>query len=193
MKLADISFKIFNADGTKNREATRFASQKVKVNGHKKRIDAVVTNLNGMDIFLGYNWLVKHNPEVNWKTGTICFKRCPKTCRIQHQDILFTSKTRRIQPTDNQDKEHQEIEKELNLTNPEDLLEYIQPFTHLFNKKKFKKLPGRREWDHKINLMKDALKELNVKAYTMTIKKEKTLNKWLDKQLQAELIMKSSS
>jgi len=28
-------------------------------------------------------------------------------------------------------------------TNPEDLLEYIQPFTHLFNKKKFKKLPER--------------------------------------------------
>ena len=27
-----------------------------------------------------------------------------------------------------------------NATNPEDLPEYIQPFIHLFNKKKFKKL-----------------------------------------------------
>ena len=29
--------------------------------------------------------------------------------------------------------------------NPEDLLEYIQPFTHLFNKKKFEKLLKRCE------------------------------------------------
>jgi len=81
---------------------------------------------------------------------------------------------------DNQNKEHQETGKELDLTNSENLLEYIQPFTHLFNKKKFEKLLERREWDHKINLMKDTPNELNMKAYVMTIKKEKTLYKWLD-------------
>jgi len=42
---------------------------------------------------------------------------------------------------DNQDQGQQEIDKKLDSTNIEDLLEYIQPFTHLFNKKKFKKLP----------------------------------------------------
>ena len=36
------------------------------------------------------------------------------------------------------------------------LLEYIQPFTYLFNKKKFEKLPGKQEWDYKINLLEDA-------------------------------------
>jgi len=36
-----------------------------------------------------------------------------------------------------------EIGKELDKTNPEDLSEYIQSFTHLFNKKKFEKLPER--------------------------------------------------
>ena len=41
--------------------------------------------------------------------------------------------------------------------------------------------------------MKDALKELNAKAYAMTIKEEEALNKLLDKQLQAELIVESSS
>jgi len=33
------------------------------------------------------------------------------------------------------------IRKEPDKMNPEDLLEYIQPFIHLFNKKKFEKLP----------------------------------------------------
>jgi len=46
---------------------------------------------------------------------------------------------------DNQDKGNQEIGKGPDLTNPEDFPDYIQPFTHLFNKKKFKKLPERRE------------------------------------------------
>ena len=34
-----------------------------------------------------------------------------------------------------------EIGKEPDKINPENLPEYIQPFTHLFNKKKFEKLP----------------------------------------------------
>ena len=37
------------------------------------------------------------------------------------------------------------IRKEPDKMNPEDLLEYIQPFIHLFNKKKFEKLPEQHE------------------------------------------------
>jgi len=77
--------------------------------------------------------------------------------------------------------------------NPEDLPEYIWPFTHLFNKKKFKKLLERCEWDHEINLMDEALKELNAKAYTMTLKEEEALNQWLDEQLKVGLIVESKS
>jgi len=28
-------------------------------------------DLNGIDMFLGYDWLVKHNSEVNWNTEII--------------------------------------------------------------------------------------------------------------------------
>jgi len=63
----------------------------------------------------------------------------------------------------------------------------------LFNKKKFKKLPERCEWDHKINFTEEAPKELNAKAYAMTLKEEEALNQWLDKQLQAGLIVESKS
>ena len=47
---------------------------------------------------------------------------------------------------------------------------------HLFNKKKFEKLLERREWDYEINLMEEVPKELNGKAYAMTIKEEEALN-----------------
>jgi len=70
-KLINFSFEVFNVDGTKNREVTKVAPLKIEINGHKKQLEAVVTDLDGTDIFLGHDWLVKHNPEVNWKKGTI--------------------------------------------------------------------------------------------------------------------------
>jgi len=64
---------------------------------------------------------------------------------------------------------------------------------HLFNEKKFEKLLDKREWDHEINLTEEAPKELNAKAYPMTLKEEETLNQWLDEQLKAGLIVESNS
>ena len=99
-------FKVFNTDGTKNGEVTWFALLEVEINGHKEQIDTVVTDLNGTDMFLGYDWLVKHNLEVNWSTKTMWFTRCPKTCRTRYQNILFTPKNQRIQAKDKKDNEH---------------------------------------------------------------------------------------
>jgi len=63
----------------------------------------------------------------------------------------------------------------------------------LFNKKKFEKLLERQEWDHEINLTDEVPKELNAKAYVMTLKKEEALNQWLDEQLKASLIVELKS
>ena len=41
--------------------------------------------------------------------------------------------------------------------------------------------------------MEEALKELNAKAYAMTIKEEEALNQWLNEQLKAGLIVESKS
>jgi len=94
---------------------------------------------------------------------------------------------------DNKEQDNGEIRKELNKTNPKDLPEYIRPFTHLFNKKKFEKLPERHEWDYEINLTNEAPKKLNTKAYAMTLKKKEALNQWLDEQLKVGLIVESKS
>jgi len=113
---------------------------------------------------------------------------------MKHEDIQFKSRrTKAMETTDNKEQDNGEIEKEPDKMNPEDLPEYIRPFTHLFNKKKFEKLPERCEWDYKISLTDEAPKELNTKAYTMTLKEEEALNQWLDKQLKARLIVKSKS
>ena len=121
----------------KNREVTRVVFLEIEINRHKEQLEVTVIDLNGMNMFLGHDWLVKHNLKVNWKNGMIWFTKCSGSCKIKHQNIEF--KTKRSQAIGKQN--NGEIGKEPNATNPEDLLDYIQPFTHLFNKKKFKKLP----------------------------------------------------
>ena len=64
-KPINFSFEVFNADGTKNGEVTKMVPLEIKINGHKKTLEAAVTDLNGTNMFLGHDWLVKHNPEVN--------------------------------------------------------------------------------------------------------------------------------
>jgi len=60
----------------------------------------IVTDLNDMDMFLKYDWLVKYNSEINWNKRAIQFTRCLKEYKIQYQNILFKSKTRRIMLTE---------------------------------------------------------------------------------------------
>jgi len=80
-------FEVFNADGTKNREVTKVASLEIEINRHKETLEAAVMDLDGTDMFLGHDWLVKHKLEVNWKKGIIKFTRCPGNCTMKHKDI----------------------------------------------------------------------------------------------------------
>ena len=101
--------------------------------------------------------------------------------RELYNETRFKSRRTKVTETmDNKKQNNGEIGKEQDKTNPEDLSEYIWLFTHLFNKKKFKKLLERCEWDYEINLTDEAPKELNVKAYAMTLKEKEALNQWLD-------------
>ena len=84
MESIDKIFKVFNANGIRNRAVTRRMLLEIEINGHKERIDTVVMDLNSTDMFLGYDWLVKHNPEVDWNKGTIQFIQCPRICRTSH-------------------------------------------------------------------------------------------------------------
>jgi len=125
-KPINFSFEVFNADGTKNGEMTKVVPLEIKINRHKKTLEAAVMDLDGTDMFLGHNWLVKHNLEVNWKNGTIKFTRCLGNCIMKHKDIQFNSrKTKAMETTDNKEQDNGEIGKEPDKTNPEDLPEYI--------------------------------------------------------------------
>ena len=79
----NFSFKFFNTDGIKNKEVTKVVPLEIEINRHKEQLEAAIIDLNKIDMFLGHNQLVKHNPEVNWKNGTIWFTRCLGSCKIE--------------------------------------------------------------------------------------------------------------
>ena len=124
-KKIDFSFEVFNADGTKNGEVTKVAPLEIKINGHKEKLEAVVMDLDGINMFLGHDWLVKHNPEVNWKNGTIKFMRCPGNYIMTHKDIRFNSRWTKKTVMNKTEQDNGKIGKEPDTTNPENLPEYI--------------------------------------------------------------------
>ena len=54
MKLINFLFEVYNTDGT-NGEVTRIVPLEIEINRHKKYLKTAVTDLNSIDIFLGYN------------------------------------------------------------------------------------------------------------------------------------------
>jgi len=43
-------------------------------------------------MFLGHNWLVKHNTEVNWKNGIIKFTRYLESYTMKHHNVRFKTR-----------------------------------------------------------------------------------------------------
>ena len=46
-----------------------------------------VTRLGKEKLILGMGWLRKHNPEVDWTTGTVRMTRCPAACTTCREEI----------------------------------------------------------------------------------------------------------
>jgi len=54
-KPINFSFEVFNTDGTKNGEVTKVAPLEIEINRHKETLEAAVMDLDGIDMFLGYD------------------------------------------------------------------------------------------------------------------------------------------
>lgn len=57
-----------------------FVDCRIAVKDHVEKIVLAVTNLGNSKVFLGHDWLQLHNPNVDWREGTITLDRCPEEC-----------------------------------------------------------------------------------------------------------------
>ena len=56
---------------------------KMKIHDHKEIFELAVTDIGRRDIFIGHDWLMYHNPKMEWQENTIKFSRCPGECYKQ--------------------------------------------------------------------------------------------------------------
>ncbi|EGN99375.1 hypothetical protein SERLA73DRAFT_17624, partial [Serpula lacrymans var. lacrymans S7.3] len=67
----DVSIPDYNIDSTVNVGGciTHKCFFVVEYQGH--RVTAEATQLWKINLILGWTWLFKHNPEINWQTGVV--------------------------------------------------------------------------------------------------------------------------
>jgi hypothetical protein len=64
---------VFNVDGTANEAGTitKIADVILRYKGHAERTQLAVISLGKQSMILGFTWLRKHNPEIDWKTKEV--------------------------------------------------------------------------------------------------------------------------
>jgi len=170
--------RVLNADGTENSSGR--ITHHIELNmwmgiKHWEEMDFGITKLDDHDIFLGYDWLVHHNPEINWKTGGIQFSRCPEQCQRMEQfrqsDISMD-----IKITEHLAKEKKDW-KEIIPT-------CYHGFPEVFEETVFNKLPEHQVWDHTIDFVEGVdLKELQCPIYPLNKQEEMEMNRFINENL----------
>ncbi|KDR74713.1 hypothetical protein GALMADRAFT_24744, partial [Galerina marginata CBS 339.88] len=63
----------FNIDGTPNKKGTikSFVTLETEISGRKSKELFLVTGLGKQKLIIGFPWLKKHNPIVDWKAGKL--------------------------------------------------------------------------------------------------------------------------
>ena len=72
LKTLDKPIPTINIDGTLNKKGTikHYTNLELEVFGQPQTIRLLVTGLGKQKILLGFPWLQKKNPLINWQTGT---------------------------------------------------------------------------------------------------------------------------
>ncbi len=206
---------VYNADGTRNAggDITEYVETRMTIRGHTERIDLVVTNLGTKDVYLGHDWLKRHNPSINWKTQSLLFGRC--ACAGNALSLPDSD------PDDRWDEELEEgdtilavrMEEEIAIRavhhandlaaaahaeKPKKTFEEMVPedyrsFRDLFSKENFNEMPERTPWDHAIELTPNAKATLDCKVYPLNRSEQEQLDKFLDENLASGHIRPSKS
>ena len=160
-----------------------------------------LSQLSTHAIFLGYDWLQKHNPIVDWQEHTLKFM-----CDNDHVPNLVA--------TDDDDKGKEperlfainhsylrnlftEIAIQSDKAKQTQTFEEVVPEAHhefkdMFNKETLDELPPRRPWDHAIELLPGDHK-VDCKTYNLTNAEQKELDEFLEENLKTGRIHPSKS
>ena len=210
---------VYNADGSINGHVNEYVDTTLETTDsegttHREKISLQVVNLGGKhDIFIGFDWLEKHNPIINWKSRHFAFERCPATCQIRQDGDLRSIQDylEEVELTEDhgclpQGESREQYIRAFQTTSTRiaaeshkdtklEIPSHYKEFSDVFEKKEFDKLPDRRPWDHAINLKPGTEddRRLKGKVYPMNATEQKELDAFLEENLRTGRIRKSQS
>ncbi|SJK99230.1 uncharacterized protein ARMOST_02521 [Armillaria ostoyae] len=201
---------IYNADGSRNKggDITEYVEVRLTIGNHEERLDLAVTDLGSKDLYLGHDWLQRHNPAINWVTGTIIFGCCqcsknPFPLPDADPDDRWDGDT--ILAVNMEEElviravhHANDLTAAANAEKPTKTFEEMVPndyrsFRDLFSKENFDELPERKPWDHAIELVPNAKSTLDCKVYPLNRNEQEQLDKFLDENLKSGRITESKS
>ena len=82
---------VFNIDGIKNSASNIIHCMDITISyqGHHEKIIAKVIDLNKNQIILGFTWLQKYNPKINWEHSMVKMMHCPWSCYLLQEKTAF--------------------------------------------------------------------------------------------------------
>ena len=63
---------------------------------HRETNRFYIGDIGDQDAIIGTDWLIEHNPDVDWRDYTVSMTRCPETCHLQGAPTL---RAQRVIPT----------------------------------------------------------------------------------------------
>lgn len=194
------AIKARNADGSPNShgDMTDYVKVRMRIGKHSEEVNLTVVNLGKEDMFLGHDWLVLHNPEINWEKGKVAFTRCPDECQKQVtpeiplkeqvlQSLDFDNKAVRAFATKSTMLANEAGKVKVTLPTQ------YQEYNDVFAKESFDALPERRSWDHAIDIEPGSNTNINAKVYPLNPEEQKELDAFLQENLSSGRIRPSKS
>jgi hypothetical protein len=168
---------MYNIDGTENqgKEVKEAVDLEYWSQGRRMKTRFLVAHIGDQDFILGYHWLKKENPSINWEKATICFPS------VKARSINMATK----------------LAQEASLGKATKTVEEIVPsefhqWKKRFQKEQAKRLPEHQPWDHKIEL-KPGWTPRPHKVYPLNKKQGGLLKEFIEDNLEKGYIRPSSS
>ncbi|KAL5504680.1 hypothetical protein ACEPAH_7343 [Sanghuangporus vaninii] len=169
---------VFNADGTSNESGLikEYVIVRMIFGRHEEELRLAVTSLASSNIFLGHDWLQRHNPEIDWRIGKIDFTRCPEECGcVSSEEEIDDEYVRRVR-----------------VDEAKKWPSYLEEYSDVFSEESFERLPDHRTWDHAIDLKPD-FKPSDCKVYPLSPKEQEAMQTFIEENLASGRIRQSKS
>ena len=199
----DEPLRAYLSDGTESKAGliTDYVDLQMVIGQHSEKVQFLVLDLARTNIFLGYDWLKKHNPEIDWVKQEIGFTRCLTACGKAHtvktsaDATVIWSKPEwfRAYATKSTLLAQKATEAKPEETFEEQVPKHYHEFKDVFEPTLFDELPERKPWDHAINLKPDAPDSLHCKLYPLSLDERRKLDEFLEENLRTGRIRPSKS